>query len=109
VDYEKNSIVDYCAYLLNIFFICHRRNKDFIKEYTYQASELDSKNSCKAIATEELKRTLLEELGTYVESKTIVKDSQLDKDEITTLTAGIVQLVVMDEKWDGRNTGLKRR
>jgi len=81
--------------------------KTFIKEYTYQASELDSKNSCKAIATEQLKRTLLEELGTYVESKTVVKDSQLDKDEITTLTAGVVQVVVMDEKWDGTVYWLK--
>jgi tetratricopeptide (TPR) repeat protein len=76
--------------------------KTFIKEYSYQASELDSENSCRAIATEELKRALLEELGTYVESKTVVRDSQLDKDEITTLTAGVVQVVVMDEKWDGK-------
>jgi tetratricopeptide (TPR) repeat protein len=79
----------------------------FVKEYTYQASELDSRNSCRAIATEQLKRALLEELGTYVESKTVVKDSQLDKDEITSLTAGVVQLVVMDEKWDGKVYWLK--
>jgi tetratricopeptide (TPR) repeat protein len=54
-----------------------------------------------------LKRSLLEELGTYVESKTVVKDSLLDKDEITTLTAGVVQVVVMDEKWDGKVYWLK--
>ncbi|MGZ3634717.1 MAG: tetratricopeptide repeat protein [Syntrophales bacterium] len=85
----------------------HAEIKTFVKEYTYQASELDSKNSCKAIATEQLKRALLEELGTYVESKTVVKDSQLDKDEITTITAGVVQVVVMDEKWDGKVYWLK--
>jgi tetratricopeptide (TPR) repeat protein/competence protein ComGC len=82
-------------------------SKTFVKEYTYQASELDSKTSCKAIATEQLKRTLLEELGTYLESKTVVKDSQLDKDEITTLTAGVVQVAVMDETWDGKVYWLK--
>ena len=76
--------------------------KTFVKEYTYQASDLDSRNSCRAIATEQLKRALLEELGTYVQSKTVVKDNLLDKDEITTLTAGVVQVVVMDEKWDGK-------
>jgi tetratricopeptide (TPR) repeat protein len=81
--------------------------KTFVKEYTYEASELDSRNSCRAIATEQLKRSLLEELGTYVESKTVVKDSLLDKDEITTLTAGVVQVVVMDEKWDGKVYWLK--
>ena len=80
----------------------HAEMKTFIKEYTYQASELDSKNSCKAIATEQLKRALPEELGTYVESKTVVRESQLDKDEITTLTAGVLQVAAMDEKWDGK-------
>jgi tetratricopeptide (TPR) repeat protein len=87
--------------------LSHAEIKTFVKEYTYQASELDSKNSCKAIATEQLKRALLEELGTYVKSKTVVKDSQLDKDEITTLTAGVVQVAVMDEKWDGKAYWLK--
>ena len=81
--------------------------KTFVKEYTYQASDLDSRNSCRAIATEQLKRALLEELGTYVQSKTVVKDNLLDKDEITTLTAGVVQVVVMDEKWDGKAYWLK--
>ena len=42
-----------------------------------------------------------------MESKTVVKDSLLDKDEITTLTAGVVQVVVMDEKWDGKVYWLK--
>jgi len=81
--------------------------KTFIKEYSYQASELDSKNTCRAIATEQLKRELLEELGTYVESRTVVKDNQVDKDEITTLAAGVVQLAVLDEKWNGKEYWLK--
>jgi len=63
----------------------------FEKEYTYQASEIDSKVSCRAIALEQVKRLLLEELGTYVESNTEVKDFQLTKDQITTLTAGSVE------------------
>src|SRR5271157_5288625 len=104
----KKTIPLIIPLLLVIFFSpSFAELKTFIKEYTYQASELDSKSSCKAIATEQLKRELLEELGTYVESKTIVKDSQLDKDEITTLTAGVVQVIVMDEKWDGKVYWLK--
>ncbi len=97
-------------YILLFLFIPNSTSaeiKTFVKEYTYQASDLDNRNSCKAIATEQLKRELLEQLGTYVESKTVVKDSQLDKDEITTLTAGVVQVVVMDEKWDGKVYWLK--
>lgn len=81
--------------------------KALIKEYTYQASELDSKTSCRAIAIEQVKRELLEELGTYVESTTVVKDFQIEKDEIKTLSAGVVQTKILDEKWDGRDYWLK--
>jgi hypothetical protein len=81
--------------------------KTFIKEYTYQASEFDSKASCRTIALEQVKRLLLEELGTYLENNTEVKDFQLTKDKITALTAGIVQTQVLDEKWDGKSYWLK--
>ncbi|HUH65026.1 MAG TPA: hypothetical protein VLZ07_01220 [Syntrophales bacterium] len=96
--------------ILIVFFISNftaAEIRTFIKEYTYEASELDSKSSCRAIATDQVKRELLEELGTYVESRTVVKDNQLDKDEITTLTAGVVQVTVLDEKWTGKEYWLK--
>ena len=48
--------------------------KIFERDYTYQASEADSKLSCRAIALEQVKRLLLEELGTYLESRTEVRD-----------------------------------
>lgn len=79
----------------------------FTMEYTYFANELDSRNSCKAIATEQLKRELLEQLGTYVESKTVVRDQEVDKESITTLSAGVVQVIPLQEKWDGKQYWLK--
>ena len=75
--------------------------KTFVKEYTYQASEADSKLSSRSIALEQVKRLLLEELGTYLESHTEVVNFQLKKDQITALTAGIVQTEILKEKWDG--------
>ena len=81
--------------------------KTFIKEYTYQASEFDSKASCRTIALEQVKRLLLEELGTYLENHTEVKNFELTKDKITALTAGIIQTQVLDEKWDGKSYWLK--
>jgi tetratricopeptide (TPR) repeat protein len=81
--------------------------KSLIKEYTYQASELDSKTTCRAIALEQVKRELLEELGTYVESTTIVQNAQIDQDEIRTISAGVVQTKVLDESWDGKSFWLK--
>ncbi len=74
--------------------------KTFEKEYTYHASDEDSKNSCRTIVLREVKRLLLEELGTYLESITEVKNFHLTKDQITTLTAGIVKTEIMDERWD---------
>lgn len=79
----------------------------FIKEYSYQASELDSKVSSRTIALEQVKRLLLEELGTYLQSYTEVKNFQLNKDTVTALTGGIVQVKVIDEKWDGDTYWLK--
>ena len=81
----------------------------FQKEYTYQASEADSKLSCRTIAFEQVKRLLLEELGTYLESETEVKNFQLTKDQITVLTAGIVRAEIIDERWDGRTYYLKAK
>jgi len=83
--------------------------KTFVKDYTYQASEEDSRNSSRTISLREVKRLLLEELGIYLESETEVKDFQLTKDQITTLTAGIVQTEIVEEKWDGRTYWLKAR
>lgn len=81
----------------------------FVKEYTYQASELDSKASCRTISLEMVKRLLLEELGTYLISETEVKDFRLSKDQITTYSAGVVSTEIVDEKWDGKTYYLKAK
>ncbi|MBI5886727.1 MAG: tetratricopeptide repeat protein [Deltaproteobacteria bacterium] len=83
--------------------------KIFIKEYTYQASEIDSKVTSRAQALEQAKRLVLEELGTYLISKTEVKDFAISSDKITVLTAGVVQTEIFDEKWDGKEYYLKAR
>jgi len=81
--------------------------KTFIKEYTYQAGEYDSKVTCRTLALEQVKRLLLEELGTYLESETTVQNYHLSKDQITVITAGIVQTNIIDEKWDGNSYWVK--
>ena len=81
----------------------------FIKEYTYMASDIDSKVSNRVIALEQVKRALLEQIGTYLISETEIKDFQMARDQIITLTAGIVSAEVIDEKWDGRSYYLKAK
>lgn len=81
----------------------------FVKEYSYQASEADSKLTARAIALEQVKRLLLEELGTYLISETEVKNFQLTKDKITTLSAGIVMTQILEDKWNGEIYYLKAK
>ena len=88
--------------LLSASGILAAETKTFIREYSYQASELDSKVSCRTIALELVKRLLLEEAGTYLESETEVRNYQLTKDQITVLTAGVVRAELLNEKWDGK-------
>lgn len=97
---------------LFLFLIPHHisaETKTFIKEYTYQASEDDSRNTSRITALREVKRLLLEELGTYLVSVTEVKNFQLTKDEITSLTAGIVKTEIVNEKWDGHIYWIKTK
>lgn len=87
----------------------HAELRTFTREYTYQASEIDSKVSCRTIALEQVKRLLLEEIGTYIESHTEFKNQYIEIDEIKTLTAGVVRAVLTDEKWDGKIYWLKAK
>ncbi|MBU4321013.1 MAG: hypothetical protein KJ739_08000 [Nitrospinae bacterium] len=102
--YNYLLTISLAVFLLFFFSTADASTKTvtFEKEYTYQASEIDSKASSRAIALEQIKRLLLEELGTYLISETKVKNFQLTKDQVTVLTAGIVRAEVIDEKWDGK-------
>ena len=103
------SFLSICMLLITLSGQALAMQKTFVRDYTYEASELDDKVSCQSIALEQVKRLMLEELGTYVESISIVKDHQLDHDEITTLTAGIVRTKILQELWDGKRYWLKAK
>ena len=103
----KNSI-------LLIFLIFFSSNvqaqlQTFIREYTYIASETDSKVSSRENALGEVKRLLIEELGIYISSvvtrESTESNTEVYKDiftrEINTLSSGITQTRVLEEKWDG--------
>jgi tetratricopeptide (TPR) repeat protein len=72
----------------------------FQKEYTYQAGELDNKGSARIIALENVKMLSLEEIEPYLESKTAIKNLRLTKSQIMALTAIIVKVDAIEEKWD---------
>jgi len=107
IDYTLSFVLIATAFLLFIPSFTYAEIKTYEKEYTYQASELDSKASSRTVALEQVKRLLLEELGTYLESMSEVKDSRLTKDQIVMLTAGIVKTNIIDEEWDGKAYWIK--
>jgi tetratricopeptide (TPR) repeat protein len=106
---KKYFTIPICLSLLVFSSLVSAETKTFVKEYSYQASEYDSKVSCRALALEQVKRLLLEELGTYLESETEVKNFQLTKDQIVILTAGIVRSEIIEERWDGKTYYLKAK
>jgi tetratricopeptide (TPR) repeat protein len=103
--------------LLFVFFSVSKltaQEKTFEREYTYKASELDSKVSCRAIAVNQLRTILLNELGVYVQSEQILKTSDVSGkfsqdfvENIATISAGVTKLIVLDEKWTGETFWMK--
>lgn len=89
------------------FSPANAETKTFIREYEYQASEMDSKISSRVIAFQEVKRLLFEEIGTYLQSQTEVINLQLTKDHIIVLTGGVVQTELISENWDGKKYWMK--
>jgi tetratricopeptide (TPR) repeat protein len=79
----------------------------FVEEYAYDAGEADSKLTCRSISLLQVKRLLVERLGTHLESNTVVTNSQISKDEIVSFSAGVVKTEILDEYWDGRTYRLK--
>jgi hypothetical protein len=89
-------------------------DKIFIREYTYQASEDDSKNSSRQKAVEQLKILLSQEVGTHIESYLEIKKQDINgvtyksvSHEIKALSSAITKLKVIDEKWKGKEYWVK--
>ncbi|MCX6984831.1 MAG: tetratricopeptide repeat protein [Lentisphaerae bacterium] len=87
--------------ILSLPFTGMATSREFIENYNYRAGESDSKLTCRTVSLIEIKRLLLEKIGTYLEFRTEVKDFKIEKDEIVALTAGVVKLEILDEKWNG--------
>jgi len=90
------------------------QEKTFEREYTYYASEIDSKVSCRAIALNEIRLQLLGEIGLYIQSENILETEDTKNgfkqdfsEKILTLTAGITKVKIIEEKWDGDKFWIK--
>jgi len=93
---------------INISKSGNQRTTEIIKEYKYNTSDDDSKNSARKKALNQVKILILEEIGVFVESylelSTLVENEKYQKSfkqEIKNLTAGIIKTKIIDEKYNG--------
>ncbi len=91
-----------------------QNDKVFIREYTYRASEDDSKNSSREKAITQLKVLLSEEVGTHIESYLNIDKKYINgvsyrsiNSEIKSISSSITKLEIINEKWDGKNYWMK--
>ncbi len=92
--------------------------KTFIREYTYKASDYDSKVTARANSLEQVKRLLLEEVSVFIKTETdwtnteeLIKGKYEVNDffekKITSITAGITETIILDENWTGIDYWIK--
>ena len=67
--------------------------------HKYVMGDNDSKNDARRMCLLEAKRRILEKAGTYIESRTEVKEFQLTKDEISAYAAAFLKVDVVREEW----------
>ncbi|HBQ61695.1 MAG TPA: hypothetical protein DD671_19315, partial [Balneolaceae bacterium] len=86
----------------------YSQDRTFIREYTYTAGETDRKVTARQKALNQVKSLLVEELGTYIETWAnydVEEDQKINnsffKQEIRTISAGITETQILDERWNG--------
>ena len=110
--------------IIYIYFICSgfifSDNESFIRKYTYQASERDSKELAREYSLEKVKFFLLEEICSFIKSDFTTgrrvsgtdgnyKIEEYDDHKITSIVAGVTQTEILKEKWNGREFYIKAR
>lgn len=85
---------------LLIIFICPISTalaeiRTFEKEVEEIVGRNQSQEQVEAFALQKAKRLAVEEAGTYISSLTVVKNYQLERDEITALASGVVKTIIV--------------
>lgn len=77
--------------------------KEYVRDYNYHGAYYDTADSCRVNALDGVKRELLEEIGTYMGSVVNMHQDSLGNsymsNDVINITAGIVAMKVLDEKW----------
>ena len=83
----------------------------YIRDYTYKASDIDSKVTSRANALDQVKVILLQEIGTHIRQEiNISQDSSGNSyasEDVEAITAGLTKVDILEEKWNGETYYLK--
>ncbi|MBU0476146.1 MAG: tetratricopeptide repeat protein [Bacteroidetes bacterium] len=108
----KKTIITFLLFLISSFSLA--QEKTFIREYTHTVGDADSKITSRAIALNQVKKILLEEIGVYIESTFEMETTETNKEikeltnnQIISITAGITETKILDEIWDGSKFYIK--
>jgi hypothetical protein len=97
-----NYVNKTCLLVLTIILIpciSYAKTETIFANHVYLMGDNDSKNDARRICFIEAKRKVLEKAGTYIESKTQVKNFELTKDEISTYSAALLKVETVKEEW----------
>jgi len=96
--------------LLFLFLTGTLFSQNFIREYTYNASENDSKSDAREYALLKIKKQLVEELGTYIITSTNLSIKEKNKisdimisTQSRTVSECITQTQIIEESWNGES------
>lgn len=88
--------------------------KNFIREYTYKASDLDSKVSARKNTLDLIKASVLEEIISYTHNANTLEQAQANKQfrssfiqSTTSSTAGFLKAKILEENWNGFEMNIK--
>lgn len=91
----KRIIMVFFLILLPVTAFAQVYDTEAVGEYVM--GDRDTKTEARTIALEHAKRLAIEQIGTYLESETVVKDRMLTKDEIRTYASAIIKTTVVSE------------
>jgi len=84
--------------------LTHAAAREYVRDYTYQTDEFDTKYTSRVRAIDGVKQTLVQELGTYIQSVVnLKKDDKGNKSmshDVVTLTAGVISTKILKENWN---------
>jgi len=100
---------------LTIWFptVINAATQEYIREYTHQVGDADSKVTSRLVSMEEIKVELLGELGTYINSRIEMSQGNKTeaefKEEVIAISSGFVRVELLEERFDGERYYMKAK